>query len=221
MTEERHAAGAAWYRGKDFSNDWLSAYLPVWTELFAPCAGRVATMLEIGAWEGRSAIALLELFPRAVLTVVDTFAGSPNHRADPAMRETLARLEARFDANLASYEGRLRKIRDRSAAALDRLADGGFAFDLIHVDGSHRRDDTLADCVLAWRLLRTGGLLVIDDIRFRLEWPPAERPADAVAMVEAMFGGCWRELHRGRQLIVEKEAEWPERFHVGETGRLA
>ena len=40
---------------------------------------------------------------------------------------------------------------------------GAEYFDWIYVDGSHEAPDVLADAVLAFMLLRPGGLLVFDD----------------------------------------------------------
>ncbi len=36
-------------------------------------------------------------------------------------------------------------------------------YDFVYVDGSHRASDVLTDAVLAWPLLKAGGLLIFDD----------------------------------------------------------
>ncbi|MBA3446078.1 MAG: class I SAM-dependent methyltransferase [Pseudaminobacter sp.] len=203
----------AWYAGKIFSNDWLTARLAPWLMALAPRVADAAEVLEIGSWEGRSAIAFLEILPRATITCVDTFAGSPNHQGDPLMREQLSKLEARFDRNTAGYSRRISKIKCRSVAAMDMLIEAGRQFDVIYIDASHRRDDVFADSVMAWRLLRIGGTLMWDDLRFKLEWARSERPADAIAMFGAMFGECFTEIHRDKQLFVVKTADWPA-LHV-------
>jgi predicted O-methyltransferase YrrM len=72
--------------------------------------------------------------------------------------------EGRFDKNLAPYLDRLRKIKSRSGPALDTLYTREAAsFDLIYVDGSHDRDDTMLDTVLSWRILKDGGIIIWDD----------------------------------------------------------
>ena len=204
----------AWYAGKDFSNDWLGSNIVHW---FAALEGRrrdYVTILEIGSWEGRSAIAFLNILPKAVITCVDTFEGSPNHWTDPAMQGQLSLLESRFDRNMAPYRHRVRKIKARSPAAMDMLARDGEKFDIVYVDGSHRRDDVLTDSIMAWRLLKVGGTMIWDDLRFRLDWEPSERPADAIALFSAMFGPCMSEVHRGWQLIVSKRQDWPDAYRV-------
>jgi predicted O-methyltransferase YrrM len=36
-------------------------------------------------------------------------------------------------------------------------------FDMVYIDGSHETPDVLADAVLAYQLLRIGGLMIFDD----------------------------------------------------------
>lgn len=201
----------SWYEDKDLSNDWLGEKLLPWFSVLEPRKADAAKVLEIGSWEGRSAIGFLEILPNATITCVDWFNGSPNHWDDPAMRGTLSQMETRFDRNLAAYGARVRKIKARSVAAMDSLALRGEKFDVIYIDGSHRRDDVLADSVMAWRLLALGGTLIWDDLGWKPEWEASERPDDGIAMFCAMFGSCFTEIHRDWQLIVNKHSEWPDR----------
>jgi predicted O-methyltransferase YrrM len=46
-------------------------------------------------------------------------------------------------------------------------------YDCIYIDGSHETPDVLADAVLAFRLLRVGGLMIFDDFLWGLG-PEAE-----------------------------------------------
>jgi predicted O-methyltransferase YrrM len=56
-------------------------------------------------------------------------------------------------------------IEDRSEFALPEiLRKGEGSFDMIFVDGFHTFDQTLLDCYYATRLLRIGGVMVIDDV---------------------------------------------------------
>lgn len=59
-------------------------------------------------------------------------------------------------------------IDDKSEFALPELTRSQEQkFDLIFVDGWHTFDHTLIDCFYATRLLRVGGILVIDDLAIR------------------------------------------------------
>jgi hypothetical protein len=215
---------AAIYAGKQFNTDWISEHAPVWERVLDPHRERVADVLEIGSFEGRSSIYILELFPKSRITCVDVFGDNDfvefglyldalkRHDLIEPMRKFVPLIEQRFDANLAPYAGRVRKLRARSAAALDLLADEGAAFDLIYVDGSHRRDYVLADSVLAWRLLRVDSVMIWDDYGWLPDTVPEMVPKQAIDLFLYAFAGCFRELHRGYQVIVEKTVDWPEKF---------
>jgi predicted O-methyltransferase YrrM len=67
-----------------------------------------------------------------------------------------------------------------SIKALGILREENAVFDFIYVDGSHQRDDVMIDCLGAWRLLRDGGVMLMDDYTWMPDNPDAERVAPAV-----------------------------------------
>lgn len=186
-----------WFEGKDFTEDWSSAFFPAWESVLGARAGEPLEILEIGSFEGRSAIFWLEFFPKSRLTCID-------HFATTKWREG-ADIERRFDANLAPYKARLTKIKSRSAAGLSRLAEEGKTFDLVYIDGSHYRDAVLADSLLAWPLVRARGFVIFDDYLHDLERDPAERPKDGIDCFLKLHEGEFEELARGYQLIIRRK----------------
>ena len=66
-----------WFAGKDFTSDWTSTNFTMWRRMLSPLCGERLRILEIGSWEGRSAVFFLNFFPRATITCIDTFGGSP------------------------------------------------------------------------------------------------------------------------------------------------
>jgi predicted O-methyltransferase YrrM len=68
-------------------------------------------------------------------------------------------------------------IEEESQLALPRLVSEGREFDLAFVDGDHRFEGVFVDLYFMTRLVRPGGLVVVDDM-----WMPAVRTA--VAYVE-------------------------------------
>ena len=151
----------SWFRNKSFTTDWSSSNYIHWARNLEGLRDRQVKVLEIGSWEGRSAIFFLEFLPKCRISCIDTFAGGPDYaQFDQAV---VASIEARFDSNLAAYGDRVRKLKSRSVPALDQLAQENEAFDLVYIDGSHARDDVLVDSVLAWRLLAPDGTCIWDD----------------------------------------------------------
>ena len=157
----------------EFTTDWFSAFSGVWGQILERYQPALA--LEIGSFEGRSACFMIERCGARrdfELHCLDTWAGGVEHDAT-----AMAAVEARFDANIglacerAAHAVRVEKDKTSSMAGLvARLAQGrAGSFDLIYVDGSHQAPDVLADAVLAFQLLRVGGVLIFDDYLWSME----------------------------------------------------
>jgi predicted O-methyltransferase YrrM len=149
-----------------YTTDWLSRFAPVWRQLIQQ--HQPSRFLEIGSYEGRSACFFIEevaaLRPVEIYCI-DNWAGVGP--ADPVAAE----VERRFDHNIQLARSRSKhpatvyKHKAHSADALASLIARGNneAFDLIYVDGSHKAPDVLTDCVMAFRLLKVGGVMIFDD----------------------------------------------------------
>ena len=53
----------AWFDGKDFTSDRSSSRFSTWTSVLAELVNTDIKILEIGSWEGRSAVFFLEYMP--------------------------------------------------------------------------------------------------------------------------------------------------------------
>lgn len=135
-----------------FTTRWHTKVIDNWALQLADYRGRPnLRYLEIGVFEGRSVIWMLENVltdPSSLITAIDVF---------------MADYEQTFDANVraAGATDRISKLVGPSQQHLRPLEPA--SFDIIYVDGSHTADDVLADAVLAWPLLRDGGLMIFDD----------------------------------------------------------
>lgn len=152
-------------------------------------------MLEIGSYEGGSAIWFLDnvlTAPDATLTCVDPFLD--------------ASYELRFDHNIrrSGEQGKVTKLKGFSEAVLPELPHE--SFDLIYVDGSHRAVNVLMDAVLAWRTLKPGGTMIFDDYRWMPENPPHLRPQMAIDLFLETFEGEYELLLKDYQVAVERRA---------------
>jgi len=186
----------------EFSADWTSQNLPLWRETLAPVAGRPVQVLEIGSFEGRSALFFLDYLSQSHVTCIDAFFSRKYRR--------------RFLANTRPYGKRVRVLRMLSLGGLARLTREGKRYDVVYIDGSHRRADVLSDSVAAWPLLNKQGLLIWDDYQWEPKLPDHERPKQAIDLFLMMFAGCFDEVHRGYQILVRKTAEWPAAPHPAE-----
>jgi len=195
---------AIWFAGKDFSTDWTSSRIPIFAESLSDRRERVRNVLEIGSWEGRSAVFFLNFFPDCKVTSIDTFAGSAETDNHSDWAALVPHCEQRFDANLAEYGPRVEKIKSSSGAALPRLATAFRRFDFIYVDGSHHSADVYSDATLSWPMLERGGVLAFDDYGWALMEAEAECPKLGTDAFLAGHEGQYRELYRGYQIIIEK-----------------
>ena len=152
------------WSGYEFTSDWFTEHLPVWEPLLAEA--KPARILEIGSYEGHSACALIELCgaERPVsLWCVDVWWDWGEGAG--------AQVEERFDRNInlalsrTAHQVTVHKTKWRSAPALAALIaqEGECTMDFIYVDGSHTAPDTLSDLVMAFHLLKVGGVMVVDD----------------------------------------------------------
>ena len=181
-------------RGFDYTRDYVTPIARVWDEHLASFKGREPlAMLEIGSYEGRSAIWFLDnvlTHPSATLTCIDPFSARG--------------IEPRFDHNLrvSGHAAKVEKLKGHSTVRLQELT--GRRFDIVYVDGDHRAAAVLLDAHMSWALLAPGGVLIFDDYEWAPEKAAEERPQMAVDLfVGALDGGC-EVLHKSWQVLVRK-----------------
>lgn len=178
-----------------FTSDWMSNNISNWNAWLAPFRRQPGVrMLEIGSFEGRSAIWFLENIlsdPTAHLTCIDLF--------DPPW-------DLRFDHNVRVY-GQVNKVTKMQGRSEDLLpaAAAASSMDIIYVDGSHRACDVLMDAVLAWRLLKPTGVMIFDDYLWgRPDSEPSERPQMAIDLFLEIFAGQYTLVAKGYQVAIRK-----------------
>lgn len=174
------------------SADWFSGNLPRWSAVLGRRFDRDAPLsyLEIGAFEGLSANFIAWAFPKASVTCVDVWV-TPSE-------------EILFDRNTAWFRDRLDKQKTTSARYLAEAQDAGAAFDLIYVDGDHHADAVLADGMMAFRLLREGGILVFDDFLWRGFDHAQDNPCAAISAFVGLKAEDVDVLHVGNQVFLQK-----------------
>ncbi|KAJ1489749.1 hypothetical protein T484DRAFT_1936650, partial [Baffinella frigidus] len=149
-----------------FTSDWTSDNTPYWAALLQPWSrssalGGEIDVLEIGSWEGLSALWWAQNLRARSVTCLDSWEGGAEHKTNTLFHPALSDLEARFDRNIeaglpASVTLTKRKgLSHRSLAGMIN-EDPPQLFDLIYVDGEHSAPGVLSDVVLSLRLLAPG-----------------------------------------------------------------
>ena len=172
----------------------------LWSEIFKEFKDQEVLGLEIGSFEGRSAIWLLEnilTHSNSHLTCVDTFEGSMEH-SDTHKHE----LYERCVSNLSPYSN-VQIIKGYSHDVMKTLNQ---KFDFIYIDGDHRAASVLEDAVLAFRLLKFGGILIFDD--YLWQDPRYPKPEDAPKLgIDSFlntYKGHYVEVFKGYQYSIRK-----------------
>lgn len=195
----------SWFEGKQFTSDWLSSKLGPWIRELAHLRDAPAQVLDVGSYEGRSCVAFLCLMSQSTVTAIDTFCSD-----EVALQaEQPNEVESRFDANLESFGGRASKIKGRVASILDQLQLEQREFDVIYLDAAKARSSALVHSVMAWPLLKKGGILIWDDLKWGGSLPSSDRPSDAIFLFCDAFRDSIEVRHCGRQMIVRKLSDWP------------
>jgi SAM-dependent methyltransferase len=146
-----------------FTADWFSLQSQAWPDLFNSV--RPQHVLEIGSFEGRSACYTIQQCATLTDLVCIDLWDFPGED-----------VETRFDHNLGlALTGkpsvRFRKLKTSSKNGLLSLLANSELFDFIYIDGSHLASDVLSDAILAFHLLRVGGIMVFDDYAWRSSRP--------------------------------------------------
>lgn len=185
-----------------FTDDWFSQNIPLWKGLFGPLAGSPLAYLEIGSYQGRSACWMLDnvlTHPDSRAHCVDTWEGSVEHTEDQKRD-----LYPVFCGNMEPYGDRVVPHKGRSESVLKALAPAHAQhFDVIYIDGDHHSSAALEDAVLAFPLLKPGGILVFDDYAGGRthELSSPQRGINAFVNV---YSDKLRVVHVGYQLVAQK-----------------
>jgi predicted O-methyltransferase YrrM len=194
-----------WFWRGNFTSDWIWKNYSIWRRVLAPLRDWPTRILEIGSFEGRSAVFFLKYLPRSTIVCIDTFAGTAEEDyVYKFLKQQMSAAESRFERNVAPFAARVEKIKSRSAPALDALIAEGRRFDLAYIDGGHRYDDVMTDSVAVWTMLEPAGIVIWDDYEWAPEFQPEERPKPAIDDFLQAREGTYRLLAKGYQIIVER-----------------
>jgi len=146
------------FKYKKFTTDWFSQYTYYWLYIFSKYtdSNKIFNILEIGSFEGRSTLFLLNFFKNSKITSVDTFKGSDEHK-----NMKMNKIENNFDYNLNNYKNRLIKFKGTSKKFFK--SNKIKKYNIAYIDGSHKFDDVYFDACKAYKNIVIGGIIIFDD----------------------------------------------------------
>ncbi len=199
----------------EFTTDWFSWSPPIWSQIVRQMSSR-GRFLEIGSFEGRSAVWLIEnaVADGGELVCVDTWEGGEEHKPQG---HDMGAVERRFHQNIRLAQDRVgskkigvRTIRDTSQNALSQLLaekpDDQAKFDFVYIDGSHQAPDVITDAVMSWGLLKVGGIMIFDDYGWGGDIPETHKPTIAIDAFLNIYQDRINLVHKFYQVIVQKTA---------------
>ncbi len=181
----------AWFDGAELTTDWTTGNLTRWRRMLAPWRDAPLRILEVGSWEGRSAMFFLRFFPRATIVCIDAFAQYP---------ET----EGRLDRNLAPFGSRVEKRKGETFPVLEQLDAENRRFDLVYIDADHFYEPVMKNSLRAWRLTEPGSVIMWDDYGWGRDHPPEIRAKTAIDEFLGDREGAYRLLAKGYQVAIER-----------------
>ena len=169
-----------------YTNNWFEQNArAVWDSLIEQLKPK--KILEVGSFEGAAVCYLIDKLGGAAeleIHCIDHWEGGLEHQAGGFVASDMGAVEQRFDANItmainaAPSRVVVTKHKQSSDLALAKLLTEGWKsqFDFIYIDGSHQAPDVLCDAVLAFRLLRAGGVMAFDDYLWAENLPEGKDP---------------------------------------------
>lgn len=198
-----------------YTKDWFNWAPEVWQQLIPHLPERTEdgrNFLEIGSFEGRSAVWIAENMMQKgdTLTCIDTWEGGEEHS-----EEDMDTVYGRFTHNMQLLQTKqavglsvcMGTSTQELAHWLMEEPDQYQHFDFIYIDGSHVAKDVLTDACMAWPLLKPKGMMVFDDYMWGNPRDILHRPKPAIDAFCNLFAEEAEIIHVGYQLVVRKKGE--------------
>jgi len=189
-----------------YTKDWFNWAPHVWEQMIPHLLER-KNFLEIGSFEGRSAVWTIEnmMEDGGEIYCIDTWEGGAEHTP-----KDMEGTELRFHNNILTVrekfpERKVSKLKGLSTQWIPSLICEKKQFDFIYIDGSHLAKDVLTDACMAWPLLKSKGFMVFDDYLWKPQgFTLLQRPKVAIDAFVNMFEDELNIAYSGYQLIVRK-----------------
>jgi predicted O-methyltransferase YrrM len=129
---------------------------------------------------------------------VDTFEGSDEHYEDMKYG-----LYDRFSENTSEFKDRITVMQGYSDKVLRKM-EPVEQYDVAYIDGSHYTCDVLADAILTFPLVKSGGLIIFDDYNWPIHEGTLANPKMGINAFVACYADKLDVVSIAYQLIVRK-----------------
>ena len=175
-------------------DDWFSYNINIWKNYLMPL--KEIKYLEIGSFEGRSAVFVGELNNVEEVTCVDTFDGSDEHKDD-----NFDLVYKNCSENLKKLNTPYNLIKDTSHNFFKK---NNKKFNVIYIDGSHFYDDVKKDFINAMNCLDEEGILICDDFLWFYYKKIEDNPIGAILECYENYKNDLEILFINYQIIFKK-----------------
>ena len=145
---------------KKFSQKWFLNNYEIFHHYLPKDLNTNFSYLEIGSYEGLSALNILFNYKNSKVTTVDLW--DKSNINSESLNANFNVIEKNFNENLQGFK--FNKIKNDSVIALRELLKKELFFDFIYIDGSHNGEDILSDAIESYKLLNIGGIMIFDDV---------------------------------------------------------
>lgn len=181
---------------KKFSQKWFLRNIFFLDKYLTELKSKKNMILEIGSFEGISAVYFLKNFENSCITCVDPFTGSDEHEyiKDKSI------LEQNFDFNLSEFKDKFTKVKTKSEIFFKSNKN---IFDILYIDGSHEYYDVYNDAINSYSFCKKGGYLIFDDY-FWTFYANEKNPLLAINKFYSEKKKSLQLLFLGQQIIFKK-----------------
>lgn len=196
---------------RKFTNNWFTGHIGLFNHFLNDFRNKEnLKFLEVGSFEGQSTCFMLDNFLKgkdSTITCIDSWQGGREH-SDIDFKVVYEL----FLNNIGSDINKCQIIKGISFEELIKLNVSNISlYDFIYIDGGHTMKDVIQDIILSFRLLKSGGVMAMDDYLWGSEidspsnpLPQHLRPQFAIDCFLVAYKDEYKLLHRAGQVWIRK-----------------
>ena len=190
----------------DYKFELMDAFSPninMWAKFFMinNLHTKKTKYLEIGVFEGRSSVYVLENLQNTTCHFVDPLK-SYDEMTDSTGQDDFNKIYSNFILNIKPFDGRVTFHRKTSDSFFHNNTE---KFDLVYIDGSHFGKDVYRDAVNAFNCLNKKGFIIFDDFFWFFFDTVDENPLGGIFKFIVENKNLLKIKYVSNQLIIQKK----------------